>query len=76
MNNLRLIPDVYQLPPLIKAKISFDKDVCAILNIHKGGYWSLIFHSWYFPKISKKEGLLKTYDLKDISEPGSGIQEL
>jgi hypothetical protein len=71
MNNLRLIPDVYRLQPLINANFSFGKYVSAILPTQKGGCWSQILRSWYFPKISKKRGLLKTYDIKDISEPGS-----
>jgi hypothetical protein len=70
MNNLRLISDVYRLSPLIKANISFGKEMI-VLMIQQKVRWSQLPRSWYFPKISKKRGLLKTYDIKDISEPGS-----
>ena len=73
MNNLRLIPDVYRLQPLIKANFSFGKEMIVLINQQKVR-WSQLPRSWYFPKISKKEVLLKTYDLKDISETGSSIK--
>jgi len=59
MNNLRLIPDVYRLPLLIKANFSFGKDVSTILYNQKDGCWSQITRSWYFPKITKKRAFKK-----------------
>ena len=55
MNNLRLIPDVYRLQPLIKANFSFGKEMIVLINQQKV-LWSQLPRSCIFQKSVKKRG--------------------
>ena len=58
MKNLRLIPDIHQHEPIVKAIFAYDRELIALIQSQKGVQWSWSLQSWYFPK---KEFQLSTF---------------
>ncbi len=58
MKNLRLISDIHQHEPIVKAIYAYDRELIALVKSQKGALWSQSFHSWYF---SKKRFSIKFY---------------
>ena len=50
MKNLRLISDIHQHEPIVKAIYAYDRELIALVKSQKGALWSQSFHSWCFSK--------------------------
>ena len=58
MKNLRLIPDIHQHEPIVKAIFAYDRELIALVKSLKGARWSQSLQSWYF---SKKDFQLSSF---------------
>ncbi len=58
MKNLRLIPDIHQHEPIVKAIFAYDRELIALVKSQKGALWSQSLQSWYF---SKKDFQLSSF---------------